>query len=886
MVLPQPTKDEMPTLDKRALDHNGVDVIMGGCCTAEKNAEPDTILSHRHLRFSCRDHLHYLSDRIMTKPLRFFIALAVCGLLQVIVGACAYFLVWRLEPGDPRDRDSINAFSESMWEAWTFMADPGSHAKVLFADQRIIGSLITLGGIIFFASILGLTVDIVREKMDSLRQGKSKIVEKNHTLILGWTEKTVHIIEELCKANESEGGGVVAVLAPVTKEQMEVELQLQLPVKCRRGTRIVFRTGSPLVAGDLIKVSVHMARAIIILSYTGNADQADSEVLRTLLSLRSLYNHLQGHVVAEVRDIDNEPLVKLVGGTAVETMVSHDVIGRLMLMSVRQPGLAKVYEALLGFDGDEFYMSNWPELEGSHFGDVITCFNDAIPIGIQSRNGHIRINPSDDALVEPGDKIVVIAEDNDTYRPQTQVLLDAGSPPPVDSELKSKEKILFCGWRRDIRDILQQLDKIVERDSEVHMMTHCVKIAERNDKLLEDGLDIRELQNLVLVHHYGNTSVRRKLEALPLEQFSSCMIFADQAFEADTLHADSHSLATLLLIRDIQSTRSSRSPSRASSEEDDSHPAFGELMRSLTDLNRRPRCPIVCEILDPHTQKTIAANHQLSLTSDFCQTNKLIAQILAMIAEERTVNLLFGELLGSTGCNIAVVPSSRYAPEGELLSFLALAKRARLFDEIIIGYQMRGSIEKTVLNPPRKDQDYRWDFYDFAILRGKTVTRSSETTKCTQAFASMEQRTALREELLDRQEQTRTQLSELPNREHPGPPFQDVRRRAAAKDQQAASCHSQPTAELNRLKRWMSARSSQVGADRQKIVDALNVLTNAIANASSESEELCRENIPEVPLSARANAMSFAVHPTNSPALFTTEQPLVAPPRAHGDVVN
>ena len=33
------------------------------------------------------------------------------------------------------------------------------------------------------------------------------------------------------------------------------------------------------------------------------------------------------------------------------------------------------------------------------------------------------------------------------------------------------------------------------------------------------------------------------------------MIFADQLFEADTMHADSHSLATLLLIRDIQQIR-------------------------------------------------------------------------------------------------------------------------------------------------------------------------------------------------------------------------------------------------------------------------------------------------------------------------------------------
>ena len=55
--------------------------------------------------------------------------------------------------------------------------------------------------------------------------------------------------------------------------------------------------------------------------------------------------------MVEVCDIDNEPLVRMVGGSAVETVVSHDIIGRLMIQCARQPGLATVWEQLMGFDG-------------------------------------------------------------------------------------------------------------------------------------------------------------------------------------------------------------------------------------------------------------------------------------------------------------------------------------------------------------------------------------------------------------------------------------------------------------------------------------------------------------------------------------------------------
>ena len=60
---------------------------------------------------------------------------------------------------------------------------------------------------------------------------------------------------------------------------------------------------------------------------------------------------LQGHIVAEVCDLDNEPLVKMVGVEHVQTVVSHDIIGRLMIQCARQHGLASVWQNIMGFEG-------------------------------------------------------------------------------------------------------------------------------------------------------------------------------------------------------------------------------------------------------------------------------------------------------------------------------------------------------------------------------------------------------------------------------------------------------------------------------------------------------------------------------------------------------
>lgn len=40
----------------------------------------------------------------------------------------------------------------------------------------------TLVGILYFSVIMGFVVDGIRDKMDSLKKGKSRVAEENHTV--------------------------------------------------------------------------------------------------------------------------------------------------------------------------------------------------------------------------------------------------------------------------------------------------------------------------------------------------------------------------------------------------------------------------------------------------------------------------------------------------------------------------------------------------------------------------------------------------------------------------------------------------------------------------------------------------------------------------------
>ncbi|KAJ9687581.1 hypothetical protein PVL29_016173 [Vitis rotundifolia] len=602
---------------------------------------------------------------------------------------------------------SDGSLAEALWLSWTFVADSGNHADRVGTGQRIVSVSISSGGMLIFAMMLGLVSDAISEKVDSLRKGKSEVIERNHILILGWSDKLGSLLKQLAIANKSIGGGVVVVLAERDKEEMEMDIaKLEFDFM---GTSVICRSGSPLILADLKKVSVSKARAIIVLATDENADQSDARALRVVLSLTGVKEGLKGHVVVEMSDLDNEPLVKLVGGELIETVVAHDVIGRLMIQCALQPGLAQIWENILGFENAEFYVKRWSQLDGMRFEDVLISFPDAIPCGIKvaSDGGKILLNPEDNYVLREGDEVLVIAEDDDTYAPGPLPEVRRVPFHGVITPPKYPERILFCGWRRDIDDMILVLEAFLAPGSELWMFNE-VPIKEREKKLTDGGFDIFGLVNIKLVHHEGNAVIRRHLEDLPLETFDSILILADESLEDSIVHSDSRSLATLLLIRDIQSKRlpDRDTKSAASRHSGFSHSSWIRDMQQASD-----KSIIISEILDSRTRNLVS----VSRISDYVLSNELVSMALAMVAEDKQINRVLEELFAEEGNEMCIRPAEFYLFDQEELCFYEIMIRGRQRQEIVIGYRL-ATTERAIINPPDKSKPRKWSIEDVFVV--------------------------------------------------------------------------------------------------------------------------------------------------------------------------
>lgn len=83
-------------------------------------------------------------------------------------------------------------------------------------------------------------------------------METGHTLILGWSEKGLALLQQIALANKSEGGLPIIVLCQESKEDMENIVKSACQRKEDRlqlyGSRVMFRTGNPLNENDLVLV--------------------------------------------------------------------------------------------------------------------------------------------------------------------------------------------------------------------------------------------------------------------------------------------------------------------------------------------------------------------------------------------------------------------------------------------------------------------------------------------------------------------------------------------------------------------------------------------------------------------------------------------------------
>lgn len=547
-------------------------------------------------------------------------------------------------------------FIENLWQSMLRLLDPGTFSGDAGWVTRPLMLLVTLAGIFIAGSLIGIIANGIDQRVEELRKGRSTVIENDHTVILGWSDRVAPIVAELTIANESRKRPAVVILADQVKTDMEDVLKDQ--VRETRGTTLVCRSGEPWSLDNLAMVNVAGARSIVIVG----AD--DVAAIKTVLAVRAQQQTAAagmayaGHIVVEVASDETARSLRSLLGENLVTVSSTDVVAEITAQACRQRGLSEVFRELLDFDGDEFYIDAFPSLVGQTYAQCQLAFEQCSVIGVLDSTGGVALNPPSSRVFGAGEQLVGIAADDSLFTPTSGGV--AGSVQATEQQTVSTERrrIVVSGWSSLGPRVVAELDEFMDPGTIVEVVVDPSLVTADS---VRSGLQTRNVEIRVEALRGGPEEVATHAAR---ELFHEVIVLGYRDVMSID-RADARTLLTLVAFR-----RSQPNPS-------------GDPLR------------IVAEVLDQRN----APLAQASGADDFIVSDELTSMMLAQLSERAELVQVFDDLFDRDGCAVELRPA-RWFGATTATCFADIVATASSLEASAIGYRL-ASTGEVVLNPAK-----------------------------------------------------------------------------------------------------------------------------------------------------------------------------------------
>lgn len=617
-----------------------------------------------------RHRLTFLLERFLQRGARYqvLVIALIIALTTLLGGTVAYAF-----------SDAFSSFGEAVWWAFLRLTDPGYLGDDEGALLRTVSATLTvLGFVLFVGSLVAVLTQGLHAVMRRLEQGRTPIAIENHILVLGWTNRTPALVQEIVQSEERvrrflRQRGTRRLRIVILVEHLSGEHTAAL--RARLGARwderqVILRTGSSLHRDHLERVDYGRAGVIILpgADVAGGGESSDAHVVKTLLSIAG-YRHAPTEVsrpprlppvVAEMDDAHKVPLAEAAYPGDTDLLAGDELVSHLLAQILQSPGLGAVLDELLARgDGQTLFVRELPALNGAPFGTLAGRFDAAVPVGLVRPSGTgftALLLPDPAERVAPGDRLVLLAgsyEAAGAAGGAAAAAVPEGRAPLLPPAAR---RVLVLGWSQKAPALLAAL---------AHSAT-----AFTADLLSVVPLAERER----VLRRYG-------APAAPGRQ-----LVGDYTSAADLQGLDLHHYDHLLLLG---------SDWLASSEAADARTVLGyTLLRTLRADANAP--PLLVELLDPDNRHLFTGRDVEVVVSPL-----VLSRILAHMALRRELSAVYRTLFQQGGPTFRFIPAAACGLEGAV-SFRAVQRAAAACGLLALGLRLH--VEGTpaiVLNPPR-----------------------------------------------------------------------------------------------------------------------------------------------------------------------------------------
>lgn len=567
---------------------------------------------------------------------------------------------------------SNSGIGSLLWRGFLQICDPGALEGAGKSDLigKIISILTVLMGIIIFSLVIAFLTNIFDQKLQDLKKGHSHVMEEGHTLILGWHDKVISIIEELIIANENGKKQVIVILS--TKPKEELEDYLRITLKNRLRTKIIVRSGEISNIANLNKVAISKCQSIIIVSEQSKLLSKSEIALNDTQSIKAILSICKNptrrpepfNIITEIGEPKNISIAKSIGEDEVSVFNSGEIIAKILVQTSRQNGLATIYNELLSFAGHEIYCVNEPKTHGLTFREIIYDFPSCIPIGLKQQGQLAVINPPLNTVVYPNDNIILIAEDESAiYHRKCSVKATSFKLPDQKPEKNIIEKQLLLGWNSKTESLIKEYGDYLKKGSKIDLV--LPEIPDEIKNIVEN------MKKQYPGIHFGlfkkDYRLQEQLEEIKPFTYDNIIILASELDNRKNLEEiESQTIYTLLLLRDMQKK-----------------------------VKKGKNTKLITELLDPENQELI----QIAKVNDFIISNQLISMMLAQVSKQKIMHEVYRDLFRAEGSEIYLKPAKFYFERLPVeVSFYDIMGVVMQRNEVPFGYRINRWEQKADLN--------------------------------------------------------------------------------------------------------------------------------------------------------------------------------------------
>lgn len=597
-----------------------------------------------------RQRLRYRLDNILARGT--WAVLAWLGIVTLLVVLLAAVSLRRV--GVTFSGSTNSGLFEDFWQSLLRTLDTGTMAGDTGFRPRAVALAITLFGVLVAGTLIGVIASGVEAQIDRMKRGRSTVVERDHIVVLGTSRMLPETVGQLALANVNRPTAIV-VLAD--RDSTEMSDEVRRVARDTRGSRFVFRTGDPTRVDDLALVRLDQARTIIVLNGDGDST-GDARAIHTVLAVRSLLDASSTvPIIVVLDDVRIGQAVDDSGGGTVHPLIAAQAVARNAAFILREPGLGDVMSELIDFEDSSIYHLDVPDIAGRPFGEIALRFADVRPIGLLGADGRARLNPDPTVMPSPGDRLVVVADDDhpptlstfaDDHDVATMARADQG-------HARGVEHLVVVGWNGLGPALLAGWAMTASPDSTLEI-TYDPAVVDRGEIAVPD----LPIASVTLTANDGGVTA-----IWPADDATTVVFLSYH----DHLSRDQVDSRTLLELMTVQHR-------------------LGE---------RREAWPrLVVELLDAANAPLARSRH----ADEVIVSPAMASQLLAQLADQPERRAVFLAFFAVDGASIHLVAPSRYGLGGTV-SGREVARAALAHGAIAIGWRRAGELR---LNPHEHEQ--------------------------------------------------------------------------------------------------------------------------------------------------------------------------------------